>query len=294
MVTSNKATVGKNVATTPIKAVATISEHEKAQLAKMAAEDAGTGFEEATRESYATPFLVVLQDLSPQVKSKMPGYIKGAEPGMIFDTVSQKFYPNVRVIPCHYSQAVIEWIPRDKGGGFVAAHSVTDGAKLLAQAVREKSKNVLPNGHELQLTAQHFVLLLNEDGTATGALIAMKSTQLKYSRRWMTSMKAAPFIEVAGAMHAPAMFDYSYKLDSMEEANEDGSWWSWDITDRQRVVSDKSNFTATEAAIYRQAREFRGAMAAGRAKVDWESAATHDKTGTTPGDLDEDNEIPGA
>lgn len=282
----------------PQQQVALVSEADQRALAEMAQQDAGTGFEEATRESYATPFLVILQDLSPQCKPKMAGYIKGAEPGMILNTATQKLYHSgdLRVVPCHYSQAVIEWIPRDKGGGFVAAYSVAEGLEIMKQSERVKSRQVLPNGHELQLTSQHYVLVLDPDDMG-GALIAMKSTQLKYSRRWMTAMKAAPHIEVAGQMRPPSMFDYSYTLGSEEEANEEGSWWSWLITDRQRVVADKGSFTAQEAMIYRSARDFRNAMAAGRAKVDWDSMQTTDNSNARPdipGDVIHENDIQGA
>src|ERR1039457_5574570 len=76
-----------------------------ADLDKELLGDQGKGFEEAGREAYAVPFLRVLQDLSPQVKSKMPGYVPGAKPGNIFNTVTQKFYTSLRVIPCHFSQS---------------------------------------------------------------------------------------------------------------------------------------------------------------------------------------------
>ena len=51
-------------------------------------EEAGSGFEEATSDSYAVPFLQVLQSGSPQCKKSDGKYIKGAEEGMIFNTVT--------------------------------------------------------------------------------------------------------------------------------------------------------------------------------------------------------------
>jgi hypothetical protein len=243
-------------------------------------EDSGGGFEEATRDSYAIPFLSILQDLSPQVKSKMSGYIKGAEPGMIYNSVSNRLYPaGVRVIPCHFSPTLIEWIPRDQGGGFVKAHPAN--SPLLQQAVREGSRNVLPNGHELQMTAQHFVLVLDDKGKEApeGALITMKSTQLKYSRRWMSQMRAA-VVEVQGKLVQPPMWAWSYQLTADEEANDEGSWWSWQVGDRMQVL---------DLAIYQQAKAFAQSMKSGTVKVNYEDLQTHSDTGDAPGDLD--NEI---
>lgn len=285
MATKQTAATKTTAAGVPAKAAAStaLTEHEAAQLAKMQIEDAGQGFEETTRESFAMPFLVVLQDLSPQCKTKMAGYIKGAEPGMLLNTVNQAIYGEVRFIPCYYTQQLIEWIPRDKGGGFVAAHPTT--SPLLGQSVRDGGVNRLPNGHDLVLTAQHYGIMLEADGNGTNVLIAMKSTQLKYSRRWMTAMAAAPSIEVNGQITKPAMFAYSYLLKTQEEANDDGSWWSWDITDRQRV---------TDPMLYRQARDFKALLAAGKGKVDWDAGSQAER-GTVPGDLgDGSNDIPGA
>ena len=52
----------------------------------------------------------------------------------------------------------------------------------------DKGRDVMPNGNELQNTAQHYVLLLKEDGGYEQAVISMKSTQLKKSRRWNSMM----------------------------------------------------------------------------------------------------------
>ena len=47
-------------------------------------------------------------------------------------------------------------------------------------------KDRLPNGNYVEKTASHFVLITNP--TAATALISMKSTQLKISRKWNSMM----------------------------------------------------------------------------------------------------------
>jgi hypothetical protein len=248
--------------------------------------DSGRGFEEAGREAYAVPFLRVLQDLSPQVKSKMPGYVPGAKPGMIFNTVTQKFYDSVRVIPCHFTQSFIEWAP--ERGGFVASHP--PGTALVREAVREGGKNILPNGNELMDTRSHFVLLLDEEeGTHDGALIAMSSTGLKISRRWMSQMRAA-VLEVEGRIVQPPMFAWSYLLSSEEEANDKGSWYQWVVADRARVE---------DPVLYRAAKQFGATMKSGAVKVNYEeelrqTAGQGAPAGSgVPEDLGTDNTIGG-
>lgn len=254
------------------RAVATVSQADELLL-----QDAGAGFEEAGREAYAVPFLRVLQDLSPQVKPKMSGYIKGARPGMIYNTVNQEVYDSVRVIPCHFQQTYIEWIPRAKGGGLAAVHPST--SNIVQRAERQGSRNVLPNGNELADTRSHFVLLLKEDGSYEGALIAMASTALKVSRRWMSQMRAAT-IEVNGNIIEPPMFAWSYRLSTEEEANDQGSWHQWVVSDRERV---------TDVELYRAAKAFGQVMRGGEVRVNYEEMQTA-TSNDTPDDL-EDNDI---
>ena len=48
-------------------------------------------------------------------------------------------------------------------------------------------KDRLPNGNYVERTASHFVIVLGESSST--ALISMKSTQLKISRKWNSMMK---------------------------------------------------------------------------------------------------------
>lgn len=244
------------------------------------AADSGSGFEEATRDAYAVPFLSILQDLSPQVKPKMSGYIKGATPGKIYQSVSQELFDSIRVIPCYFSQVFIEWIPRNKGGGFVKTYDPAHGAALAGTAVRDGARNILPNSNELQDTRQHFVLLVREGGAADGCLLPMKSTQLKVSRRWMSQMKSA-VVEVQGRIVTPPMFAWSYKLGVEEESNDQGSWYSWTVQDRERV---------TDPGLYSQAKAFCQMMKSGAAKVNYEEMQKMEGGGGSdrPADLDND------
>lgn len=254
-------------------------------LAEAIGQTVVTGFEEASSAAYAIPFLRVLQDLSPQVKSKMPGYIKGAKAGQIFNTASKALYDKIRVIPCYFQQTQIEWIPRNTaggGGGFVAAHPAT--TPLLSKITRDEKtgRNILPNGHELMDTRSHYLLLLNEDGTTEGCLLPMSSTGLKVSRTWMTQMKVAcaPCREFPRGL---PMFAFSYELWTEEQANEKGQWANWVVGNRQPVDS---------LDVFAQAQQFAAMAADGsKVKVDYNEMrdANQEEKQAPPADLS--NEI---
>ena len=69
------------------------------------------------------------------------------------------------------------------------------------------------SGEYIEETHQHFVILLAEDGSMETALIAMKSTQLKKSRKWNSIMASrsmmgskGPFTPPRFALHFAMIF----------------------------------------------------------------------------------------
>ena len=112
----------------------------------------------------------------------------------------------------------------------------------------EKNADVLPNGNLLSNTAQHFVLLTYE-GNFSRALITMSSTQLKKSRRWITQMNALTAIGKNGPYTLP-MMSHIYKLTTVPEQNDMGSWFGWTINkDRQIDLADQFEKHTFDAAI---------------------------------------------
>ena len=265
-----------------------VPKDDAALLAQME-QDADAGFEEANQDSFAIPFLVRLQDLSPQVKPKMAGFIAGAKPGMILQSVSQELFTECRVIPCYFSQVFIEWTPRETKGsqGLVAIHPAETP---LAKQIQRDDRNqpVLPNGNLLVDTRQHFVLLQRPNGLAEQALISCSSTAIKHSRRWMSQMRAASLYPMPdGRIIKLPSFAWSYRLSTEEEANDQGSWFAWHISDRERV---------TDLTTYNLAKAFNAQMRAGAVRVNYEElnpsggAAHAAGVDAPPGDLD-DNEL---
>ena len=149
-------------------------ESSSVALTSMFEQDANTSFSNMGSEDFALPFLRVLGQLSPETNKRDAKYVEGAEPGMIFNTVTKQLYDGeegVSVIPCYYKREYVEWSDRGEGTSApIAIHSVESG--IIKEATRDASyKDRLPNGNYLENTASYFVLL--ESGEA--ALISMKS-----------------------------------------------------------------------------------------------------------------------
>ena len=243
------------------KELAAKNENTALVQAGMYEEDADSGFEQANADAYAIPFLTILQSGSPQCKKSEGAHIEGAEEGQLFNTVAEECFDGDKgfdIVPVHYKRAFVEWQPRETGGGFVAEHNEADGLDLLKQCTKNDSnQDILPNGNLLVDTRSHYVLVLDENGVADSAVIAMSSTQMKKSRRWMTVMQNLKMKRGDGSSFTPPMFSHRYSLTSVPESNDKGSWYGWKITIGEQVA---------DINLYNAAKSFREAILSGEAK----------------------------
>ena len=98
-------------------------------LSSLLEEEAGAGLENLSTEDMQIPFIRILQALSPQLNKQDSLYIKGAEQGDIFNTVSQQVFKSdegVIVVPCFFEKKFLEFALRSSGGGFIRELSPDD------------------------------------------------------------------------------------------------------------------------------------------------------------------------
>jgi hypothetical protein len=189
--------------------------------------DAAQGAQNISQEDLALPFLKILGQLSPEVNKRDGKYVEGAEPGKIINTVTNQLYDKVSVIPCHYKRQYVEW--QDRGtstGAPVAIHDAD--SDIISQTTRGKDyKDRLPNGNYLENTASHFVLIDGENPET--ALISMKSTQLKVSRKW-NSMMMGIKMQGKNGLFTPPTYSHIYNLSTVQMSNDKGTWFGWDVS----------------------------------------------------------------
>ena len=122
----------------------------KQDLAKAFEADAGSGFEEVTSSDIKIPFIRIIQALSPQIKKTDPSFIEGASQGDIFNTVTKTLWngeEGILVIPSYFQQKLLEFIPRNQGGGFVG--ELSPESEDVRKAVRDQDSGLelLENGN---------------------------------------------------------------------------------------------------------------------------------------------------
>ena len=236
-----------------------VTEKKSAPLpANMFEEDAAKGLGAIGQEDLALPFLKILGQLSPEVNKRDGKYVEGAEPGMIFNSVSGELYDGVKgldVIPAFYKLEYIEW--KDRGEGPGAPVAIYDSSSDIMSKTKPDAnyKDRLPNGNYIEKTASHFVIITG-DSPAT-ALISMKSTQLKISRKW-NSMMSGIKLKGKNGLYTPASFSHIYKLKTTQMSNDKGTWFGWEVSKVGPI---------TDAGLYQQAKSFSESISKGVVKA---------------------------
>ena len=260
----SKEQLNKNQGTSDIAKKATAG----ALSANLFEADANKGLGNIGHDDLALPFLKILGQLSPEVNKRDGKYIKGAEPGMIFNSVTGELFDGekgIQVVPCHYKLEYIEWQDRGEGSGApVAIHP--SSSDILTKTKRDASyKDRLPNGNYIEKTASHFVIVNSE--TPSTALIAMKSTQFKISRKW-NSMVASIRMKGKNGLCTPASYSHIYQLKTVQQSNDKGTWYGWEVS-KVGAVQD--------ASLYEQAKGFSESVSKGDVEVKHGDANKSDK-----------------
>ena len=241
----------------------------------------GQGLENLGKDDLAIPFLTILQANSPQCKRSDGQYIDGAAEGMLFNTVTKEVIDPVKekvlLIPAYYDRNFVEWKVREAGGGFVAQHDVPKGLSLQADSMRDdKNRDILPNGHQINDTRTFFCIMIREDAeggrTTCPVFITMTSTQIKKAKQWLMQQNLLKLRRADKTLYTPPMFASLWRVSTVPESNERGSWMGWAFT-------HEGYLKGTSDALFIEAQKFHESIKAGAVKVDLSKAGGDEEPG---------------
>jgi len=208
----------------------------------------GAGLENADSSSFATPFMRLLQKGSPQADPDSESFIEGTKAGMLYDTIGGEVIDpekeKIQFIPVGYKRVFVEWVPRnetDSDGrqGFIAEYDPVEGEELMRQTtLNDKNRDILPNGHELNDTRIHYVVVVRGNGIFYPGVINMERTQVKRSRRWFSDMNKQV---TARGLRATCQLIYSVGSEAQQKDN--NTWRIWDIK-APSLVTDQNQLNA--------------------------------------------------
>jgi hypothetical protein len=225
-----------------------------------AAEFAGAGTSSAVEDNIV-PFLSILQDNSPEVKSRHEKYVEGAQAGdyllkslrLLFPMKNEQreksgdAVPDVFVQHANGQKKVVEWIPRTQGGGFVAHHEKMPAEAAQKEVTEEGTKRtkwILPNGHELIETRYEFVIVhCPALEVRVPAVVSFSSTGHTVARQWNSMRRNVRLPDARNpgqSIVAPSWFR-RWQVGNQLRKNAAGEWfvptftdagWVTDATDR--------------------------------------------------------------
>jgi hypothetical protein len=85
----------------------------------------------------------------------------------------------------------------------------------------------------------------------------MKSTQLKISRKWNSMMQSIK-LKGKNGLFTPASFSHIYNLKTVQQSNDKGTWFGWEVSKVEQV---------TDASMYQQAKAFSDSVSKGDIQV---------------------------
>ncbi len=201
---------------------------------------AGHGTENVSSADLVLPFLGVLQSNSPQVVEDIEnGGIKDAKMGMLFNTVTDELFDGkvgVLFTPAYTERCFVEWVPRDKGGGFVAVHKVD--SPFVKQSVKDSESagmkfgkiftsfdgSGIPNGNQLVETFYVYgVIRADEASDPSPVVIAFTSTKITVYRRWMTK------VEIFAPRGDTPLCAHNVRLTTKIQNNTKGTFANFDL-----------------------------------------------------------------
>lgn len=232
--------------------------------------DAGMGMEGTTQESFAIPFLSVLQKTSPQVDEADIAFIDGAKAGQFIETVSKTLFDGkkgVSIIPCAYRRVFLRWAPLGSEGGFKGeiAPEIVARMRENGQLIDFENKLYFPledgtvnpkRCDHVADTRNHYILLDN-NGVTKECLLSLTSTQIKKSKQLMSLLASK---KNAHGQMLPT-FATVIRATSGPESNDKGNWYGINFAE-EGAVSNKT--------LYEAAKSFYKSVVAGAVKANYE------------------------
>ena len=227
--------------------------------------DAGSGLQDMGIDDLAIPFFRIVAQGNELLELD-----ENLRLGDLYNTATRTTYvgkTGVEVIPCAYQRRFIEWMPRGEGKGKGPMNIyLPDEERPKTERNPDDNKDYVVggDGQYIEDTRQHFVLVVDDEGHTTAALISMTSTQLKKSKKWNSMMQSVQMTGKNGPF-SPPRYSQIYLMRTVPEKNNKGTWHGWEMS-RVGPIQD--------VGLYKRAKEFAESIESGDVTAKYEQEQT--------------------
>lgn len=237
--------------------------------------NAGEGHEDFSQADYLIPYVRIIQALSKELQKNHAKYKEGAQQGFFINSATRKLYEHgFFAIPVKFGHRYMAWRPNNAGPAYDMGD---DASQYNAATPDEKGKRFDKDGNQLTDALQYFTLILplDKDGNVTGefeqAVLNFTGSQAKKGRGWVSTigqrMERFPAGHPkAGTLFKPAVYFYGYKITTVPESNDQGSWYGFSIEEGPKVMDLPNG-----REIFAAAKVLRGLIEAGDVKAEAEA-----------------------
>lgn len=250
-------------------------------------DDAGAGMEGARSEELLTPFLGLIQALSPQVDQSSPDYQESARPGMLINTMTGQLFDGktgLDVVPVARDYLYGEWVPRTQGGGFRGTVGPDDERvqRLIRAQGRFKALDT-DDGTELVEQFNLFALVapppITEE-TAEQIVIAFTSTKIGVYKKLFTRIGSLKY-PVNGRIVTPPIWAHRWRLTSVGQKNSAGQPF-FNFQFELAASTPRESLIRPNEVLYAMAKGFSELVRSGQAKANFEAS------GSSAGKMDDE------
>jgi len=216
-------------------------------------EDLAGGFENVTSKDFKIPIVRVLASGSPEIDEDDAKYVEGAKLGSLYNISTKEAFDGkegIWVIPVSFHRKWVEFVPRDKGGGYVDEYEPNHSiVKNSVKAEKGTNKIIKSTGNILTETGYFPCLQVKDDGTVDQIVITVSSSAWNFSKDWLALMRSKKVYDENGKLYPkpPAFWSHMYRIGSHTVKNKEFNWKQF------YVIEDKK---LEDVALYNEAREF--------------------------------------
>jgi len=194
-----------------------VAKKENTELVDMSMfEGAASGFEGVDASTFKTPFVKILQSLSPELKKSDPNHIAAAEEGLFCNTASQELYNEINVIVIRVDHSLVVWKP--ERGGFVGHHPKAKESEIVVRS--EGPKKWDAEGNDVNDTVEFFCV--NADNPSDIFIMPMSTTAFKYARSFATRIRMLK----SNGKAVNVSWAGVWNIKTSEDSNDKGSWFT--------------------------------------------------------------------